>query len=145
MGIELQFHKMKRVLEMEGVMVVEQSEVLNTTELYAYKWLRCGLLVIQWMGVHLPRKGIRVGSLVREDSTCHRAAMPVCHNYWAQVLQLLKPVHLEPVLCQRSQGNEMPRAPQAAPLATTREGPRAATKTPCSQKSNKELLKVVKT
>ena len=145
MGIELQFHKMKRVLEMEGVMVVEQSEVLNTTELYAYKWLRCGLLVIQWMGVHLPRKGIRVGSLVREDSTCHRAAMPVCHNCWAQVLQLLKPVHLEPVLCLRSQGNEMPRAPQAAPLATTREGPRAATKTPCSQKSNKELLKVVKT
>ena len=64
MGIELQIHKMKRVLEMEGVMVVEQSEVLNTTELYAYKWLRCGLLVIQWLGVHLPVQGTRIRFLV---------------------------------------------------------------------------------
>ena len=52
----------------------------------------------------------RVRALVREDTTCHGATKPVCHNYWActlepashnywaRVLQLLKPVSLEPVL-----------------------------------------------
>ena len=35
-------------------------------------------------------------SLVWEDSTCCRATESVCHNYWAHILQLLKPVHLEP-------------------------------------------------
>ena len=56
MGIELQIHKMKRVLEMEGVMVVEQSEVLNTTELYAYKWLRLPQ-VIKWLRVRASTTG----------------------------------------------------------------------------------------
>ena len=47
--------------------------------------------------------------LGRSDFTCHRAAKPMCHNYWACALeptshsswartpQLLKPVSLEPV------------------------------------------------
>ena len=34
---------------------------------------------------------------------------PASHNYWARVPQLLKPVHLEPVLCnKRSYCNEKP-------------------------------------
>ena len=47
-------------------------------------------LVVQWMGIHLPMQGIQVQSLVREDFTCHGSTKPVWHNYWAQLLQVLK-------------------------------------------------------
>ena len=66
--------------------------------------------------------GKRVQALVREGPTCHGATKPmrlgcwacalepVSHGYWARVLQLLKPVHLEPVLRnERSHRNEKPR------------------------------------
>ena len=61
-------------------------------------------LVVQWMRICLAAQGTLVWSLVREDSTYHGAAKPVCHNrwastlgpsghkYWARVLQLLKPM-----------------------------------------------------
>ena len=78
-------------------------------------------LVAQWLRIHLPMQGTRVWALVREDPTCHRATKPVRHNYWACALepashnywacepQLLKPVCLEPVLCnKRSPHNEKP-------------------------------------
>ena len=48
--------------------------------------LRTSLLV-QWIRIHLPMQGTRVKSLVWEDSTCHGATKPTCHNYrspWAQ-------------------------------------------------------------
>ena len=69
-------------------------------------------------------QGTRVRALVQEDPTCCGASKPVCHNYWAcalepvshnywactpqllkparsraRVLQLLRPVRLEPMLC----------------------------------------------
>ena len=54
-------------------------------------------------------QGTRVRALVWEDPTCHGATKPVHHNYWAHVPQLLKPVYLEPTLCnKRSHGNEKP-------------------------------------
>ena len=31
----------------------------------------------------------------------HGATKPMQHEYWAHALQLLKPLHLEPVLCNR--------------------------------------------
>ena len=55
-------------------------------------------------------QGTWVLSLVQEDPTCLGATRPLCHNnwtcplepgghnYWAHVLQLLKPTCLEPVL-----------------------------------------------
>ena len=65
-------------------------------------------------------EGTRVRALVWEDPTCHGATKPVGHNYWACALepashnyracvpQLLKPVCLEPVLCnKRSQCTTM--------------------------------------
>ena len=55
-------------------------------------------LVVQWLRICLLMQGTRVRSLVREDPTCRRATKPVHHNYWACVLQLLKPACLEPVL-----------------------------------------------
>ena len=77
-------------------------------------------------------QGTRVRALVQEDPTCRRATKPVSHNYWARMPQLLKPAHLEPVLRnKRSHCNEKPahHNEEQPPLATTRESPRAATKT----------------
>ena len=50
---------------------------------------------VQWIRIQLPMQGTRVRSLVWEDSTCHRGAKLVRHNYWAccsraRELQLLK-------------------------------------------------------
>ena len=66
-------------------------------------------------------QGTRVQALLREDPTCHRATKPVhrnywawalepaSHNYWAHAPQLLKPVHLEPVLHnKRNHRNKKP-------------------------------------
>ena len=78
-----------------------------------YWWKRFPSLVVQWLRIRLPMQGTRVWALVREDPTCRRATKPVCHNYWACALepaspnywacepQLLKPVHLEPELCNK--------------------------------------------
>ena len=106
-------------------------------------------LVAQWLRICLPTQGTWVRALVWEDPTCRRAIKPVrhnywacaleptCHNYWACVPQLLKPVHLEPVLrSKRSHRNEKPahRNKEWPPLTAARESPRAAVKTQCSQK-----------
>ena len=52
-------------------------------------------------------QGTWVWSLVQEDSTCHGATKPICHNYWARVLEITShkiwsPSTLEPVLCNKS-------------------------------------------
>ena len=88
-------------------------------------------LVAQWLRIHLPMQGTRIRSLVWEDPTCRRATKPMCHNYWAcalepasrkhwaHVLQLLKPVCLEPVLCnKRSKATTM-----RSPHTTTKSNP----------------------
>ena len=82
-------------------------------------------------------QGARVWSLVWEDPTCHGAAKPVRHNYWAHVPQLLKPTHLEPMLHnKRSHRNEKlaHHNEEQPPLTATRESPHTATKTQRSQK-----------
>ena len=84
-------------------------------------WFSGAFLVAQWLRICLPVQGTRVQALVREDPTCRGTAKPVhhnywacalepaSHNYWARVPQLLKPVRLEPVLCnKRSHRNEKP-------------------------------------
>ena len=38
-------------------------------------------LVVQWLRICLPKQGTWVRSLVQEDSTCHRATKPLCHDY----------------------------------------------------------------
>ena len=77
--------------------------------------------MVQWLRIRLPVQGTRVQGLVQEDPICRGANKPVrhnywtgtlepvSHNYWAHVPQLLKPVCLEPVLCnKRSHCNEKP-------------------------------------
>ena len=52
-----------------------------------------------------------------------RATKPMCHNYWAHMLQLLNPVSLEPVLHNKgSHCNENPGTTTrvTSPLAATR-------------------------
>ena len=44
-------------------------------------------LVVQCLRIHLPMWETWVQSLVQENSTCHRATKPMCHNYWAHALQ----------------------------------------------------------
>ena len=114
------------------------------------KFLHSGAsLVAQWLRIRLPMQGTQVRALVQEDPTCHGVTKPMCHNYWACTLeptshnhwthvpQLLKPVHLEPVLRnKRSHHNEKPMHcnKEWSLLATTRESPHTATKTRHSQK-----------
>ena len=66
-------------------------------------------------------QGTQVRTLVQEDPTCRGATKavrhnywayalePASHNYWAQVPQLPKPAHLDPMLRnKRSHRNEKP-------------------------------------
>ena len=94
-------------------------------------------LVAHCLRIRLPMQGTQVRALLREDPTCRGTTKPVCHNYWACVLQLLKPTLLELVLHnKRGHHNEKPAHHHKdwPPLATTRESPCAAMKTQCSQK-----------
>ena len=73
-----------------------------------------------------------------EDSTCHGATKPVCHNYSARELQLLKFMFLEPVLYnKRNHCNEKPKHyNEEWPLfSTTQESQGTTTKTQCNQKN----------
>ena len=46
---------------------------------------------------------------MEQISPCATTTEPVCHNYWDRMLKLLKPVWLEPVLCnKKSHCNEKP-------------------------------------
>ena len=75
-------------------------------------------LVAKWLRIRLPVQGTRVRALVREDPTCHRATKPVHHNYWARVPQLLKPMHLEPML--RNKRATAMRSPHTATKSSPR-------------------------
>ena len=111
-------------------------------------YCRTGLrtsLVAQWLRIHLPMQGTWVRALVQEDPTCHGAARPVCHNYWACALepmshnywahvpqllslcsrahgsQLLKPTCLEAHALQEKPPQWEARAPQQRVAPTRRE------------------------
>ena len=89
--------------------------------IYLWHW-KCysrASLVVQWLRICLPMQGTWVWALAWEDLTCHGATKPMrhncwacalelaSHNYWAHEPQLLKPMHLEPVLRnKRSHDNE---------------------------------------
>ncbi|KAI4565963.1 hypothetical protein MJT46_009338 [Ovis ammon polii x Ovis aries] len=61
----------------------------------------------------VPRfQGTRVRSLVRDDSTCCGATEPGRHNYCTCVLQLQKPMHPEPVLCEEKSRHREKPAPE---------------------------------
>ena len=95
---------------------------------------------VQWMRILLPIQGTQLRSLVWEDSTRLRAARLVHQNYWARLLQLLKPESLEPALCSwRSHCNEksLHCNQEYPPLPRTRKSPNAAMKSAPSTAKNK--------
>ena len=108
-------------LSIEKQYIIYCSDLRSKTTLfYSFKtYTRGTSLVAQWLGIHLPTQGTWVRALIRQDPTCRGATKPVrhnswacalepaSHNYWAHVLQLWKPVCLEPVLHnKRSHRNE---------------------------------------
>ena len=113
-------------------------------------------LVAQWLRTRLPMQRTQVQALVREDPTCCGATKPVHHNYWGWALEPVSHNYwacVPQLLSPRATTTEahVPRAhvPQqekplqweahalqgrVAPLATTRESLRTATKAQHSQK-----------
>ena len=99
---------------------MNQQRKLHCWKIPSTKQSEWASLVAQWLRIHLPMQGTWVRALVREDPTCRGATKPVRHNYWACALepashnywacvpQLLKPVHLEPVLHKRGHHSEKP-------------------------------------
>ena len=70
-------------------------------------------LVVQWLRICLPMQGTRVRALVREDPTCRGATKPVPQllslRSRAREPRVLKPVCLEPMLCNKmSHHNKKP-------------------------------------
>ena len=97
-----------------------ESRKMVHMNLFTKQKLRASL-VAQRLRICLLMQGTRVRALVWEDPTCCGATRPVrhnywacplepaSHNYWAHVPQLLKPGHLELVLCnKRSHRNGKP-------------------------------------
>ena len=66
----------------------------------------------KWLRICLPKQGTWVQFLVQEDPTNCRATTPVHRDYWARVLQLLKPVRLS--WCSIREASAAPRSPCAA-------------------------------
>ena len=115
-------------LELEYLNLRGYNSAHNTHQ----EGMRGTSLVAQWLRIHLLVQGTWVWALVREDPTRRGATKPVCHNYWAcalepvshnywaRVPQLLKPVRVEPVLCNKrshcnekpTDGNEDPKQPK---------------------------------
>ena len=89
-------------------------------------------LVAHWKEIHLWRRVTRVQSLEQEDSTCHGATEPMCHNYWACAL-------VSVLYNKRSHCNQKPAHQNKGwpPFAATRESPWKAMKTQRSQKYTK--------
>ena len=85
-------------------------------------------------------KGTWVWSLIGEDSTCLGATKPMCPNYWAHELQLLKPVLLEPVLrSEKPPQWEMRTAAKSSPCPPQLQKPELSTKTQHSPTNKKGM------
>ena len=137
-----------------GLIFLKTSLLSSTFSVSCFVYLKkLGTsLVAQWLRICLPMQGTRVQALVREDPTCRRATKPMCHNYWACALepashnyracvpQLLKPVHLEPVLRNKrspcTATKSSPRSPQLEKACVRQQRTNAA-------KNNKWINKLI--
>ena len=75
--------------------------------------------VVQWSRVCLATQRTPVPFLIWEDPTCLRATKPMRHNYWAGMLQLLKPPHQTPRPHNWRSRWMRSHAPQPRPRAAT--------------------------
>ena len=94
--------------------IIIQKHII-TCYLYIYMSIKMHILgtslVAQWLRIRLPMQRTRVRSRGATKPMCQNywacALEPTNHNYWARMPQILKPVCLEPVLCnKRSHRNE---------------------------------------
>ena len=91
-------------------------------------------LVVQWIGIHLPMQWAWVQCLVWEDSKRQPATEPISRNYWAHVLQTLKPRHPEaPQEAKPPQWEAGARPLESGPAHQSQRKGRAAAKTQHSQ------------
>ena len=81
------FRKVDISKDRRGQQTAKWSNILVLRQ--PLKILAGASLVAQCWRVHLPRpvQETRVQSLLQEDPMCRRATEPVCHNYWACVLE----------------------------------------------------------
>ena len=84
--------------------------------------------------IHLAMPGTPVQSLVLEHPTCHEATKPKDQNYLGHTPKLLKPLHLEPVVCNRRSHGPCTAVKDLEIPAASRESLCAAKKAQHSQK-----------
>ena len=116
--------------------------------------------MVQRLKICLPVQGTQARSLVREDPKCRGATKPVhhnfwacalqpaCRNYWARVLQLPKPKHLEPLLRNKREATAMrsPRtATKSSPCSPQVEKAHAQQRRPKADKEKKKEKKITQT
>ena len=116
----LQSMGLQRVTQLSAhIITVEFTNLLKFSDLL--RSITCSsknLKGLPWCSavkrIYLPMQETWVGSLVREDPTCHGVTKPACHNYCASMLEptchnYRSPITLESVLQnQRSHCNEKP-------------------------------------
>ena len=112
------------------------SDFISVFRFSILKSLEGTSLVAQWLRVRLPMQGTWIWVLVPEDPTCRGATEPVRHDCWAYAPQLLRPVWLEPMLCNgRGHHNGRPvHCAKSGPHSPQLEKACATTRTKCSQK-----------
>ena len=71
-----------------------QASKLKKQATAVFKRMERTFMMVQWIRIQLPMQRTWVWSLIQEDSTCHGATK-------AHVPQLLKPMHLQPELCNK--------------------------------------------
>ena len=91
--------------------IQKQHKFPSVDEWMKKMWDRASRVAQRWR-IHLPMQEKQVWPLIWENSTCHRATKPMCHNYWACALEPrshMSPHALEPVVhSKRPHGNEKP-------------------------------------
>ena len=99
-------------------------------------------LVVQFKD--LPMQGLQVWSLIQENSTCLRSTKPMCHNYWALILEPMNSNYWARMLSsscsvtrQALQWEALAQQLEKALLSATRENLCATVKTQSSQNINK--------
>ena len=84
--------------------------------------------------IHLAMPGTPVRSLVLEHPTCHEATKPKDQNYLGHTPELLKPLRLEPVVCNKRSHGPCTAVKDLEIPAASRESLCAAKKAQHSQK-----------
>ena len=104
-------------------------------------------LLIQWLRICLPMQGTWVGSLIEEDSTCHRQLEPMYHNHQACMLYGCKPQLMGPCAMIAEACSPRAHSPQQRshcsekPVQCNEEWPSHQIEKACEQQSRPSAIK----